>query len=77
MNIVVAGLAFQGLGFWARTPLYEVFMTRLLQFALPLPNIRPGRFFLLYLLSKYLFADFSIHYIQEYLLLLDLYHLLL
>ena len=44
MNILVAGLTFQGLGFWASTPMYGVYMTRLLQFGLPAPNVRPGMF---------------------------------
>ena len=77
MNIIVAGLSFQGLGFWATTPLYGVFMTRLLQFGLALPNMRPGRFFSLFILSNYLLTDLSIYYTQESFLLLDLHHLLL
>lgn len=44
MDILVAGLTFQGLGFWASTPMYGVYMTRLLQFGLPAPNSRPGMF---------------------------------
>lgn len=44
MSILVAGLTFQGLGFWASTPMYGVYMARLLQFGLPAPNARPGMF---------------------------------
>lgn len=42
LPILVAGLTFQGLGFWAAIPLYGTFISRLLQFGLPSANLRPG-----------------------------------
>lgn len=44
LSILVAGLTFQGLGFWAAIPLYGTFIGRLLQYGLPSANLRPGMF---------------------------------
>lgn len=43
LPILVAGLTFQGLGFWAAIPLYGTFISRLMQYGLPSPNLRPGK----------------------------------
>ena len=42
--ILVAGVTFQGLGFWVAILVYAVYISRLMEFGLPGPNLRPGMF---------------------------------
>ncbi|KAI9661223.1 MAG: hypothetical protein M1821_009550 [Bathelium mastoideum] len=42
--ILVAGLTFQGLGFWVAILVYGVYISRLMESGLPGPNLRPGMF---------------------------------
>lgn len=44
MPIIVAGVAFQGLGFIVAVLMYAVLIPRLMQWGLPAPNMRPGLF---------------------------------
>lgn len=44
MPIIVAGVAFQGLGFCVAMILYPIYIGRLVQYGLPDPNLRPSMF---------------------------------
>jgi C4-dicarboxylate transporter/malic acid transport protein len=44
LPMIVAGVAAQGLGFTVAVMLYAVFLVRLFEYGLPLPNARPGMF---------------------------------
>lgn len=41
-SILVAGVTFQGLGFWAAISLYGPIANRLMKIGLPIPALRPG-----------------------------------
>ncbi|KAL9078877.1 MAG: hypothetical protein Q9157_002213 [Trypethelium eluteriae] len=42
--ILVAGVTFQGLGFWVAILVYAIYISRLMESGLPGPNLRPGMF---------------------------------
>jgi tellurite resistance protein TehA-like permease len=42
--ILIAGLTFQGLEFWVVMMVYASYLSRLMQWGLPEPNLRPGMF---------------------------------
>lgn len=44
MNIIVAGISFQGLGWMVAFLMFAVYMHRLIQYGLPAPDLRPGMF---------------------------------
>lgn len=44
MNIIVAGIALQGLGWMVAFLMLGVYLHRLMQYGLPAPNLRPGMF---------------------------------
>ena len=44
MAMIVAGLTFQGLGMMVSIFMYSGYLGRLMQYGLPVPNLRPGMF---------------------------------
>lgn len=44
MNIIMAGVTFQGLGWMVAFLMFAVYLHRLIQYGLPAPNLRPGMF---------------------------------
>lgn len=44
LPIIVAGLAFQGVGFMVSTFMYAIYISRLMTSGLPIPSMRPGMF---------------------------------
>ncbi|KAI9704600.1 MAG: hypothetical protein M1820_005513 [Bogoriella megaspora] len=44
LPIMVAGMTFQGLGFWVAIIMYPIYIGRLMESGLPGPNLRPGMF---------------------------------
>lgn len=44
LPVMIAGLTFQGLGFWTAMIIYPIYIMRLMQYGLPNPALRPGMF---------------------------------